>query len=135
MKKLVKNCPEVFKSSIRKQDVLALSKVIGPAFAATFATAWPKFLEWMKEVRPKAAPLSTPAAAPEGPLSGKVFSWTGYRSKEEEEFVSSLGGEIASFGTKTTVLFYKPDGKASSKVEKAGSRACLFSTWLKTIKR
>lgn len=135
MKKLVKKCPEVFKSSVRKQNVLELSKVIGPAFASTFAAAWPKFLEWMSEVKPKVEPIAPPAPTPQGKLSGKVFSWTGYRSKEEEEFVASLGGEVAGFGSRTTVLFYKPDGKASSKVEKAGSRACLFSNWLKTVKR
>ena len=135
MKKLVKNCPEVFSSRVRKQNILELSKVLGPAFASTFASAWPKFLEWMREVKPKVAPLAPPKAAVKGPLTGQVFSWTGYRSKEEEAFVAERGGEVANFGSKTTVLFYKPDGKASSKVEKAGSRAKLFSAWLKTIKK
>lgn len=55
----------------------------------------------------------------DGPLKGQCFSWTGYRSKEEEAWIESLGGEVVPFGSKTTTLIYKIGGKASSKVDKA----------------
>lgn len=57
-----------------------------------------------------------------GKLSGQLVSWTGYRSKEEEAWVTSKGGEVVSFGSKTTILLYKKDGKASSKVDKAAAK-------------
>lgn len=133
MEKLSAAMPEVFDSAVRKQDVLSISKVIGPAAASTFAAAWPAFRAWMREVRPQVAAIKKKAAPKKGKLNGQCFSWTGYRSKEEEAFVESLGGQVVSFGSKTTVLFYKTDGKASSKVAKAGSKAKMFNVWKKTI--
>lgn len=54
-----------------------------------------------------------------GPLTGQGFTWTGYRNKEEEAWIQSLGGAVVPFGTRTNVLFVSVAGKASSKAEKA----------------
>lgn len=54
-----------------------------------------------------------------GPLSGMGFTWTGYRNKEEEAWIASLGGTVVAFGSKTNVLFVTATGKASSKADKA----------------
>jgi len=129
MKKLVRHCPEALNSKMLNQNVLHLSTLIGPAFASTFVQAWPRFLEWMKEVRPKVAPIQAPTAPKKGKLTGQRFSWTGYRNTDEEVFVTNNGGEIVSFGKRTTILFYKPGGKASTKVEAAGSKAQQFASW------
>lgn len=64
-----------------------------------------------------------------GKLKGLCVSWTGYRSKEQEEWVVANGGQVVPFGSKTQVLLYKEGGKASSKVSKAadkGIRTCHF---------
>jgi len=129
MKKLVKSCPEVFSPGVKNQSILPLSKVIGPAFASTFASAWPKFREWMSEVRPRVAQLQAPETPKRGALTGQCFSWTGYRDAVEEAFVTERGGEVVPFGKKTTVLFYRPDGKRSTKVDAAGPKAKMFTSW------
>lgn len=72
-----------------------------------------------------------------GPLLGQSVSWTGYRNKEEEQRVVALGGNVISFGSSTTVLIYSPEGKESSKVEKAkakGIKVMTFAQLLKTSK-
>jgi len=134
MIRLTKEAPEVFSSRIRTQNTLALSKVIGPAAASNFAVSWLPFREWMNEVRPKVAPLAAPAKPKKGVLTGKCFSWTGYRSAEEESYVSDRGGEVVPFGKRTSVLFYKKDGKASGKVSKAGEKALTFNEWKQGVK-
>ena len=58
--------------------------------------------------------------------TGYVGCWTGYRDKQQEQEFVENGGTIAGFSGKTTHLFYKPGGKQSSKVAKAGDRAI---TW------
>lgn len=65
--------------------------------------------------------------AKKGVLVGKKICFTGYRSPEQAAMIEGQGGEIAaSFSGSTDVLLYKADGKASSKVAKAGERAM---TW------
>lgn len=61
-----------------------------------------------------------------GILSGVNVTFTGYRSSEQENLITSLGGEIVTFSKKTTVLLYKEGGRKSSKVEKAGDKAMTF---------
>lgn len=61
-----------------------------------------------------------------GRLSGMKFTWTGYRAPDEEQTILANGGAIVSFSAKTSVLFYKEGGKASTKVANAGDRAM---TW------
>ena len=56
-----------------------------------------------------------------GSLSDQRVSFTGYRSTEDEAWITSKGGEIINFGSKTTILLYKQEGKASTKVDKARS--------------
>lgn len=66
-----------------------------------------------------------------GPLTGINVSWTGYRDKEQEAKVESLGGTIVTFSvSKTTVLLYKEGGKASTKIEKAK----VAMTWEQFVK-
>jgi len=54
-----------------------------------------------------------------GKWSGHAVSFTGYRDKAQEAEVEAGGGTVVPFGSKTTVLFIKDGGKASSKVAKA----------------
>lgn len=73
--------------------------------------------------------LSKPKKPKKGKWNGQRATWTGYRSKEQEEQFVANGGEIVSFGSKTTVLFYKEGGKTSSKVEKAEAKGITVTTW------
>lgn len=93
--------------------------------AQRFQALWPKVgpyfrIEW--DPKPKKAKAT-------GKLSGQYVSWTGYRSKEEEASVEAAGGEVVTFGAKTTILLYKDDGKASSKVEKARAKGIKVVTF------
>jgi len=64
-----------------------------------------------------------------GKLSGQFVSWTGYRSADEEAAVAAAGGEVIKFGARTTILLYKDDGKASTKVEMAEEKGMKVKTY------
>ena len=108
------------------------TKGCGNVFAKTFTEGLPKFWSWIESsgVSYK-KPIAENVQQQPGPLSNQVFSWTGYRSQEQEDHVRSLGGTVASFGSKTTTLFYRADGKSSTKVEKAGGRALTYPAWIR----
>lgn len=87
------------------------------------------FREWYKPIKGTlqidgALPVKKVSKA--GRLSGMKFTWTGYRSPDEQKTILAHGGEIVPFSAKTSILFYKEGGKASMKVEDAGERAM---TW------
>lgn len=91
----------------------------------SFVKWWEKnstYFDTIRNVSPKKVIL--------GKFSGHRITFTGYRNKEQEDFLIKNGAEIVNFSTKTTVLLYKEDGKKSSKVEKAGSRAMTFEQFL-----
>lgn len=65
-----------------------------------------------------------------GRFTGMTFSFTGYRSEEQEKALTANGGLVAAFGSKTQVLLVSPSGKASTKADKAaakGIKVCQFS--------
>ena len=76
---------------------------------------------------PKAKKVAVKAGAK---LAGINVTWTGFRDKEAEAIVEANGGAVVAFSSKTTALIYNPEGKASSKVAKAGDKAM---TWVEFI--
>ena len=66
-----------------------------------------------------------------GKLTGQCVSWTGYRSKDEETAVEAAGGLVVPFGSKTTLLLFKADGKASTKVAKAEAKGVKVTAFSK----
>lgn len=127
--------PGMFKPSAANDlqnvaEVVAGVKGCGPAFAAIYVKGLHEFWEWVKASGVSFKKPSVEKVV-KGSLTGLTFCWTGYRSAEEEEFVKSLGGKVEGFKSSTSVLFYKPEGKSSSKVEKAGARAHTFASWKK----
>ena len=64
-----------------------------------------------------------------GKLTGERVSFTGYRDKDQEAWVEANGGEVVSFGSKTTILLYKDGGKESSKVDKAAAKGIKTMTF------
>jgi hypothetical protein len=71
--------------------------------------------------------------AVQGTLSGQKVSFTGFRDAGLEAKIEAAGGEVVTFGGKTTLLIYKADGKASTKVAKAESKG-IKTTELSTFK-
>lgn len=66
-----------------------------------------------------------------GKLAGLKIAFTGYRDKYHEVTIETLGGEVTSFSTKTDILLYTPEGKASTKVAKAGTKAMTWEAFTK----
>lgn len=64
-----------------------------------------------------------------GAWSKHKVSFTGYRDKQHEAAVVARGGEVVPFGAKTTVLFIREGGKASSKVDKAREKGLTVTTF------
>jgi hypothetical protein len=133
--KIASEYPAAFRdvNSLREfsKDYARLVESLGPARASTFKEGVEPFYDWVQGLPVK--PFKREATQ-SGVLSGQHFSWTGYRSEEEESFVKALGGIVSRFGSKTSVLFFRPGGKASSKVDKAGPRAHTFAVWSKAYK-
>jgi DNA ligase (NAD+) len=69
--------------------------------------------------------------AVKGPLNGERVSFTGYRDAGHEAAVTKAGGEVVSFGAKTTILLYKEGGKSSSKLDTARARGVKVMTFNK----
>lgn len=99
---------------------------VGYAATDIIYQGWPSFINWLvktglqyKITRPK-KPNTT-----KGPCTGLFGTWTGYRDKEEEKIFEDLGGKVVNFGATTNVLFHAPNGKISTKVEKAAQKGIL----------
>lgn len=110
-----------------------LSPGIGEATAEQIAQGlidFYKFYQYNKKLIAK--PLNQKPVNIKGKLNGLRVAFTGYRSKEQEEIIKRLGGEVDSFNKRTQVLLYSPTGRASSKVAKAGSKAM---TWQEFIRK
>jgi NAD-dependent DNA ligase len=97
----------------------------GPAFSNLLSKGYKEWCTWYKKSKLDIQPPVTPKVQVKvktGKYAGKTFSWTGYRSKEEEAAVVAGGGEVIKLGSKTNVLFYNPNGKFMSKVDKAAGQ-------------
>lgn len=89
--------------------------------------AWKRFCHKISHLRLVDSTATKPISCK---YKGMNFAWTGYRSLEEEAFIIANGGTVTSFNKKTSVLFYKSEGKASSKIAQAqanGVRVITFS--------
>lgn len=110
----------------------------GPAFAELYVRGLPEFYKWMDKTGAKVA-LPAEASKPKSAkLAGKSFSWTTYRSKDEEQTVNSLSGAVVPFGRKTDVLFFSPTGKPSTKLDKAremGIEVTTFADYMKKVSK
>lgn len=98
------------------------------------------FKPWLREVLQYISVNANQKAtaqpqAVDGPLKGINVAWTSYRSQEQEALVARLGGIAQDkFNAKTTVLLYDPNGKASTKVDKAGERAMTWAQFVRKYK-
>lgn len=95
-----------------------------------------KFLKWTDIVgiypmKAKAKKVKTTSQK----LAGKGISWTGYRNKDEEQVVGENGGQVVPFGSRTSVLLFKPGGKESTKIGKATQKGIPVMTWTQFAKK
>lgn len=92
----------------------------------------PKFRQWLKEtlkyikVRKPVAIVKTQK---KGPLSGKLVSFTSYRSAEQEQWLTDQGAEVISLGAKTQILLYKEGAKFTDKIDKARAKGIRVVTF------
>ena len=87
------------------------------------------FREWyrpLKDLIKVDGDLPVKSLPVKGLLTGMTFAFTGYRNMVQEQILKYHGGEVVTFTGKTNFLLYDPNGKASTKIEKAGARAI---TW------
>jgi DNA ligase (NAD+) len=97
----------------------------------------PKYLGFVMNVREYVS-FKEMLGAVSGPLNGKVFVFTGVRSKDGETKIESLGGKVAnSFTSEVNVVVAKdPNGK-SGKLDKARSKGVeilsLEDLWTKYL--
>ncbi len=112
-------------------DIDGIGDIVGTQLASgikRFRTMHMRHLQKYAElvIPERLAKVKKPKA---GKWSGQRATWTGYRDKAQEaEFVAN-GGEVVSFGSKTTVLFMKEGGKASSKIAAAEAKGINVTTW------
>jgi DNA ligase (NAD+) len=118
------------------QDKVAELRGWSPETAKAFVQGAAKFQKWLAitgltpiYAKAKKAPAKTQK------LSGVNVTWTSYRNKDEEATVVENGGEVVSFGSKTTHLLYRPGGKESTKLDKARAKGIPVLTWDQFVKK
>lgn len=104
----------------------------GKVFSENLRKGLPEWYRWLHNsclVFPSRRKTKT--ANSTGKLTNVNVSFTGYRDKTQEKWVTDNGGSVVSFGSKTGVLLYSPAGKASGKVEKAREKGVKCGTFEK----
>lgn len=104
-------------------------EILGKVFGEEFFRYHLAFFKRLTGVRFIPIKVPTKKVKKTGKLTGQFVSWTGYRAPEEEKAVEDAGGELVSFGPKTTILLFKAGGKASSKIEKAKAKGIKVTTF------
>ena len=100
----------------------------GEVFSNSINQGWSAWVKWLtitqivfrKPVRKE--PIT-------GKLAGALVSFTSYRDKDHEKWVTDNGGIVVSFGVKTTVLLFKEGGKVSGKIAEAKKRGIRVTTF------
>lgn len=128
---LVKNFMEAkslnLETNIKKYDVWVSDLHDVPLWSdktvKLFLTGVIDFVPWLRKAL-KFITVAEPVKAKtkkivQGPLSGKLVAFTGYRSPEQEAAIERAGGTVVPFSLKIHILLYKEGGKTSGKISKA----------------
>lgn len=116
--------------STKQERVLLQIPGFGSSTIQSFIKGAPKFLRWLSVVGIEPVTSKKKKVKVKSrKLEGQNVTWTGYRDKGQEAIVQENGGQVVSFGSKTTVLLVSPSGKSSSKVDKARGRGIPVMTW------
>jgi NAD-dependent DNA ligase len=130
--------PAVFVQLIQATNtgvVQMLQKVpkFGPKTVDLFSSGLVIFRLWLKEaqkyVKIKRGQRKMEVKPSTGKLLGKIVSFTTYRDKAHEQFVTENGGTVDKFGATTTILLYKKGGRLSSKLDKARAKGVEVLTF------
>jgi DNA ligase (NAD+) len=110
-------------ADMSKAEVVGLISAI-PGFqektASMIASGLPKFVKWVQRTGLKVTEVKKVKVKLQSKkLAGQAITFTGFRDKEAESLIVSNGGQVVSFGGRTTILLVSPTGKASTKADKA----------------
>lgn len=99
---------------------------VGKATLDSFFDVLPQFYEWMKEIGRSCG--SPKKKTMDNIFEGKSMVFTGFRNKEWEKIIESMGGKLSSSVSKNTFLVVAADvNDTSQKIEKAQSFGILIS--------
>lgn len=140
LKALVAAFPEVHQYKVPSKTALAQPiPNVGKATIEKFVDGLPGFFKFAKEIglsceppvaaaagpaavsgQQQARPLTPIAAFSRAKIEGKSFVFTGFRNKEWENVIESLGGTVSgSVSKKTSYVIAKDDSGSNAKVVKA----------------
>lgn len=113
---------------------ISIVKGFSDKTARLIAEGLVKFFDWYNknQASVKLAQPEDEEEIVDGVMSGINVTFTGYRDQSQEKAIKDLGGQVINFGAKTTWLLYKPDGKRSTKIAKAGDKAI---TWAELVQK
>lgn len=120
---IIKAYPDVlkrFEGKTPSQITAVIAKLPGfqEKTAALFGNGFAKFSVWLKKTKIKPA-MPKKVKVTGAAMKGQSVCFTGFRSKELEQWIVENGGTIASgVSAKTTILVYAA-GKSSSKLGRA----------------
>jgi NAD-dependent DNA ligase len=118
-----------------QRDIISAIPGFKDTTAEYFVKGSKKFLKWLALVgitpsQPKKVKVKRASTK----LTGIAVTFTGYRSEEQEVLVTTNGGTVVSFGSRTQTLLVSPEGKASTKEDKAKAKGIPVMTWLQFAK-
>lgn len=97
--------------------------------ASMIAIGLPKFVKWIQRTGLTVTEIKKVKVKLESQkLAGQAITFTGFRDKEAESLIVSNGGQVVSFGGRTTILLVSPTGKASTKADKAREKGIQVLT-------
>lgn len=120
-------------AEMSKADVVAAIRNI-PGFeekrALQIHSGLSKFVKWIRATKLRVREVKKVKVKLDSQkLSGQAITFTGFRDKDAEDVIMRNGGQVISFGTKTTILLVSPSGRTSSKADKARERGVPVMTW------
>lgn len=123
----------------RQNKTIESIKGMGSASSEQFFDGLWRFYSWFKPLaKTKLVKINAPEMktkkVSKGKLSGQFVSFTGYRSEEQEQALTTQGAEIIKLGAKTTILLYNPKGKFMAKVDAARAKGIKVCTYKELIK-
>ncbi len=139
VEKYYKHTPMLMTSWIKNKatrNQIMADLVVVPSFkdksAALIADGMPAFVTWLREALKYIKvikPNKVKASNPKGPLAGITVSFTSYRDKAHEQWVTDNGGQVIPFGSKTQYLVHKEGAQTNTKLDKAKAKGIKVMTF------
>ena len=136
---IIEHYPTVFQEGERNIDKIIAIKGLGKDSAEPFVQHIPEFLQFMKDcgledkltvsTKEPDAETQKPPINTNHPLYDKAIIMTGFRDKQIEEKIASVGARIASsVNKKTFIVLVKDKDETNTKIENAKSLGVRIMT-------